>query len=103
VKNVVPLISALALAGCSTLSVNQAIVPLQSATAQMIGLASSDELTISNVKESEPDRLGAQTLTYTATTTKGRVFECQANQMPGLLLAKPQLSNPTCRPIQVHK
>lgn len=91
------------LAGCSTMSVNQAMVPLQSATAEMIGLASSDELTISNVKASEPDKLGGQRLTYTATTSKGRVFECQATQTPGLLLAKPQLSNPTCRPIQVHK
>ncbi|KAF1004512.1 MAG: hypothetical protein GAK36_00016 [Pseudomonas sp.] len=28
------------LAGCTTMSTNQAIVPLQAATAQMIGLAS---------------------------------------------------------------
>jgi hypothetical protein len=97
------LVSVLGLAGCSTMSVNQAIVPLQSETAKMIGLSSSDELTVSNVKASEPDKLGTQTLTYTATTTKGRVFNCKATQTPGLLLSTPTLSNPSCTPVQVHK
>lgn len=95
--------SFMVLSGCTTMSVNQAIVPLQTATAQMIGLASSDELTVSDVKASQPDKLGAQTLSYTAKTANGRVFQCQATQMPGLLLNKPTLSNPTCTPVQVHK
>lgn len=75
-RKTLSLLSMLALAGCSTMSVNEAIVPLQTETAKMIGLASSDELTISNVKAGEPDKLGGQQLTYTATTTKGRVFNC---------------------------
>lgn len=97
------LVAMLMLAGCSTMSVNQAIVPLQTETAKMIGLSSSDELTVSNVKASEPDKLGTQVLTYTATTAKGRVFNCKATQMPGLLLSSPSLSEPSCTPIQVHK
>lgn len=101
-KKLVLFVSVSMLAGCSTMSVNQAIVPLQTSTAQMIGLASSDELTVSNVKMSEPDKLGAQTVTYTATTAKGRVFDCKSTQTPGLLISSPTLSAPTCTPVKVH-
>jgi len=102
-RKTLSLLSMLALAGCSTMSVNDAIVPLQTETAKMIGLASSDELTISNVKAGEPDKLGGQQLTYTATTTKGRVFNCSSMQTPGLLASPPTLSAPSCNAVQVHK
>ncbi|BEG75300.1 hypothetical protein [Achromobacter xylosoxidans] len=91
-----------AVAGCTTMGTNEAIVPLQSATAQMIGLASSDELTITNVKADKADSLGAQNLTYTATTTKGRRFDCTSRMMPGLLTSPPTLTTPSCTPVQVH-
>lgn len=91
-----------AISGCTTMGTNEAIVPLQSATAQMIGLASSDELSVTNVKAGDPDALGAQDLTYTATTKNGRRFDCKARMMPGLLISKPTLTTPSCAPIQVH-
>lgn len=91
-----------AVSGCTTMGTNEAIVPLQSATAQMIGLASSDELTISNVKAGAPDPLGAQQLSYVATTTKGRTFNCTSHMTPGLLTTPPSLSQPSCVPVQVH-
>lgn len=92
----------LAMVGCTTMGTNEAIVPLQSATAQMIGLASSDELSVSDVKASEPDTLGAQSLSYVATTTKGRRFNCTSRMMPGLLTSAPTLTTPSCTPVQVH-
>lgn len=92
----------LAVSGCTTMGTNEAIVPLQSATAEMIGLASSDELSVTDVKASEPDPLGAQDLSYVATTTKGRRFNCTARMMPGLLISAPTLTKPSCAPVQVH-
>jgi hypothetical protein len=91
------------LCACTTPDINTSVVKLQSATAQMLGLASSDELTVSKVNTSEPDALGGQKLTYTARTRGGRVFDCSAMMMPGLLISPPSISNPTCKPIQVHK
>jgi len=102
-KKMAFLFSVLALTACTTMDVNQAIVPLQTATAKMIGLASSDELTVSNVRAQDPDALGSQTLTYVATTTKGRSFNCKAVITPGLLLNAPTVSNPSCTPVQVHR
>ncbi|WP_231868495.1 hypothetical protein [Gluconobacter japonicus] len=85
----------LMVAGCTQMQPNDAIVPLQAATAQMIGLASSDELTISNVQATSPDGLGGQQLSYTATTVRGRVFSCSALMTPGLLTEPPKVSAPT--------
>jgi len=90
------------LAACTSMTPNQAIVPLQAATAQMIGLASSDELVISDVKAGQPDPLGAQELSYTARTNKGRVFNCTSRLVPGLLTTPPSLSTPSCLPVVVH-
>lgn len=90
------------LAGCQTMTTNQAIVPLQAATAQMIGLASSDELVVSDVKAGQPDALGGQELSYVATTTKGRVFNCTSRMMPGLLTDPAKLTNPSCTPVVAH-
>jgi hypothetical protein len=91
-----------ALSGCSTMSANDAVVPLQSETAKIVGLASSDELTVTDVHANKPEALGGQELSYTATTTKGRVFHCTATMMPGLLASPPSVTAPSCTPVQSH-
>ena len=50
----------LMLAGCSTLKTDQAIPLLQAETAKMLGLGSSDEITVTNVNGAQPDALGGQ-------------------------------------------
>ncbi|WP_320699159.1 hypothetical protein [Enterobacter bugandensis] len=90
------------LAGCSTLKTQQAIPLLQADTAKMLGLGSSDEITVTNVNGSQPDFLGSQEISYRATTEKGRIFDCQAQMMPGLLGSKPTLTAPACTPIKTH-
>ena len=48
------------IAGCSTLKTDQAIPLLQAETAKMLGLGSSDEITVTNVNGAQPDALGGQ-------------------------------------------
>jgi hypothetical protein len=91
-----------ALSGCSTMSANEAVVPLQAETAKIVGLASSDELTVTDVQANKPEALGGQELSYTATTTKGRVFHCTATMMPGLLASPPTVTAPSCTPVRSH-
>ena len=50
---------------------DQAIPLLQAETAKMLGLGSSDEITVTNVNGAQPDALGGQKLSYRATTEKG--------------------------------
>ncbi|WP_226467905.1 hypothetical protein [Luteimonas panaciterrae] len=88
--------------GCATMTTDQAIVPLQTETAKILGLASSDELTVTNVRAGTADSLGGQDISYVATTTKGRKFDCTARMMPGVLLSAPTLSAPSCHPIKTH-
>jgi hypothetical protein len=88
--------------GCSTLKTDQAVPLLQAETAKMLGLGSSDEITVTNVNGSQPDALGGQKLSYRATTEKGRIFDCSSMMMPGLLSA-PTLSTPNCTPVVTHK
>ncbi|MHA2898405.1 hypothetical protein [Enterobacter sp. H2G27] len=102
-KAIIVLAIALTLSGCSTLKTDQAIPLLQADTAKMLGLGSSDEITVTNVNGSQPDMLGSQKLTYRATTEKGRIFDCQSQMMPGILGAAPALSAPSCTPIVTHK
>jgi len=90
-------------AGCSTLKTDQAIPLLQAETAKMMGLGSSDEITVSNVNGAQPDALGGQKLSYRATTEKGRIFDCSSMMMPGILGSAPTLSAPTCTPVVTHK
>ena len=91
------------LAGCSTLKTDQAIPLLQAETAKMLGLGSSDEITVTNVNGAQPDALGGQKLSYRATTEKGRSFDCSSMMMPGILGSAPTLSSPTCTPVVTHK
>lgn len=95
-------IMALAVSGCATMSTTDAMVPLQKETAQMIGLASSDDLTITNVNAEQPNALGGQNYTYTATTKQGRVFDCKAFMTPGIVGAPPTISTPTCTAVKSH-
>lgn len=92
----------LVVAGCATMSTTEAMVPLQKETAQMIGLSSSDDLTITDVNAEKPDALGGQKYTYTATTKQGRIFNCSALMTPGIIGAPPTISTPTCTPIKSH-
>lgn len=96
------LATAVTLTGCATMSTNDAIVPLQAETARIIGLASSDELTVTDVHAGKPDAMGGQRLSYTATTTKGRIFKCTSLMTPGLLASPPSLSAPSCSAVQSH-
>ncbi|PKH24779.1 hypothetical protein CIG19_07125 [Enterobacterales bacterium CwR94] len=93
----------LTLAGCTTMKTDQAIPLLQAETAKMLGLASSDEITVTQVNGAAPDALGGQKLNYRATTDKGRIFDCSSLMMPGLLLSPASLSTPTCTPVVTHK
>jgi hypothetical protein len=93
----------LLVAGCSTLKTDQAIPLLQAETAKMLGLGSSDEITVTNVNSGQPDALGGQKLSYRATTDKGRIFDCSSMMLPGLLLSAPTLSAPSCTPVVTHK
>ncbi|WP_063149714.1 hypothetical protein, partial [Enterobacter hormaechei] len=70
---------------------------------KMLGLGSSDEITVSNVNGAQPDALGGQKLSYRATTEKGRIFDCSSMMMPGILGSAPTLSAPTCTPVVTHK
>ncbi|AVG78518.1 hypothetical protein C7420_103246 [Pantoea ananatis] len=94
--------SLLALSGCSTMSSNEAIPPLQAETAKMLGLSSSDEITVTNVSATKPDTLGSQMLSYRATTDKGRIFDCQSQMIPGILGQEPVVTVPKCTPVKVH-
>jgi outer membrane lipoprotein SlyB len=93
---------ALALSGCATMSTTDAMVPLQAETAKMLGLASSEELTITNVNAQKPDALGGQVYSYRATTKSGRIFDCSASMTPGILGAAPTISAPSCTAIKSH-
>lgn len=85
-----------AVAGCATMSTTDAMVPLQNETAKAIGLASSDDLTITNVNAEKPNAPGGQNHTYTATTKQDRIFNCPALTPPGIGIAAPSISMPTC-------
>lgn len=73
-KPLIVLTVTLMLAGCSTLKTDQAIPLLQAETAKMLGLGSSDEITVTNVNGAQPDALGGQKLSYRATTEKRAYF-----------------------------
>ena len=90
------------LSGCSTMSPNLAIPILQADTAKMLGLGSSEEITVTNVSTSKPDLLGSQMISYRATTTKGRILDCEAQIIPGLPLQDPTVTTPKCQPIKTY-
>lgn len=74
------------LAGCST---NPNVLQMHKVTAEAIGLASTDELTMGPVTKGKEDFLGDAELTFQATTAKGRVFNYSTFMTPGILLVLP--------------
>lgn len=90
------------LSACTTMSPDLAIPILQADTSKMLGLGSSDEITVTNVSMSKPDVLGSQVISYRATTDKGRILDCEAHVIPGLPLQDPTVSTPTCKPVKTY-
>lgn len=85
------------LAGCATGAPD--LMLIQQATATQLGLASTDEVTVSNVVKGAPSALGGSSVTYSAVTARGRAFECSTLMMPSLNpLNKPDYSNFKCQP-----
>lgn len=86
--------------GCVLVSTDQAVIALQSETAQGVpGLASSDELTISDVVRSKISIPGTESVSYMAKTDKGRVLSCKADLMAGTILTPPSVMKPECTPL----
>jgi starvation-inducible outer membrane lipoprotein len=81
------------LAGCAT---TPNVLQIHKVTAEAIGLASTDELTMGPVTKGKEDFLGGAELTFQATTAKGRVFNCSTFMTPGILLDPPKYSRLTC-------
>lgn len=87
----------LLLAGCGSTNVDPMLN--QKLAANKLGLASTDEVTISNVKEGEADALGAKTVTFDAVTGKGRRFVCSYRVTPSLMpFDKPSITGSKCAP-----
>ncbi|WP_246216331.1 hypothetical protein [Paraburkholderia agricolaris] len=85
------------LAACGTTQLNT--IDVQNSTAKTLGLASSDELTISNVQYGQHNALGGVPVTYDATTAKGRRFSCSVFMIPGLTpINPPTYNNWECHP-----
>ncbi|NPT39167.1 hypothetical protein [Paraburkholderia xenovorans] len=85
------------LSACGTTQMN--MIDVQTATAKTLGLASSDEITIANVKYGQKNALGGQQVSYDATTSRGRRFSCTAFMIPGLTpLNPPTFNNGECHP-----
>jgi hypothetical protein len=85
------------LSACGTTQMN--MIDVQTTTAKTIGLASSDEISIANVKYGQKNGLGGQTVSYDATTGKGRRFSCTVFMIPGLTpIDKPTYNNWECHP-----
>lgn len=97
------LLGATLLSGCVAVDRNVALVRLQAETANMIGLSSSDEITLSSVEYGQATPLLGQDVKYRATTTKGRVFECTSTISDATLISKASIAPPSCRPIVTHK
>lgn len=85
------------LSACGTTQMN--MIDVQNSTAKTLGLASSDEITIANVKYGKRDALGGTPVTYDATTGKGRRFTCSVFMIPGLTpMNPPTYNNWECHP-----
>ncbi|QKJ86308.1 hypothetical protein PMPD1_1349 [Paramixta manurensis] len=84
--------AAATLAGCSS---TPNTLKLQQATTNTLGLASTDEVTLSNVQKGEPNALGGSEVTFDAVTGKGRKFKCKTFMIPGFL-DEPTYSDFSC-------
>ncbi|WGS48499.1 hypothetical protein LFL96_11935 [Paraburkholderia sp. D15] len=87
------------LSACGTTQMN--MINVQTSTAKTLGLASSDEITVTNVKYGQKNALGGQQVSYDATTGKGRRFACTVFMIPGLTPINPPTYNDwECHPHQ---
>ncbi|MBA7844074.1 hypothetical protein HV213_28315 [Klebsiella sp. RHBSTW-00484] len=94
---IVPAALCFTLAGCATGAPDMMVI--QQATATQLGLASTDEVTVSNVVKGKPSALGGSTVTYDAVTARGRKFTCNTMMMPNLNpLEKPTYTSFQCQP-----
>ncbi|WP_058913256.1 hypothetical protein [Entomohabitans teleogrylli] len=88
---------AVLLTGCATGAPD--MMRLQQGTTNELGLSSTDEVTLSNVVKGPASALGGSTVTWDATTTKGRKFSCKTLMMPSLNpLEKAPYGNFECAP-----
>lgn len=83
--------SGLILSACGTTQMN--MINVQNSTAKTLGLASSDEITIANVRYGQTNALGGQQVSYDATTGKGRRYACTVFMIPGLTPINPPTYN----------
>ncbi|WP_233838769.1 hypothetical protein [Paraburkholderia sp. ZP32-5] len=80
---------------CGTTQMN--MIDVQTSTAKTIGLASSDEIVITDVQYGQKNALGGQQVSYDATTGKGRHFTCTVFMIPGLTpIDKPTYNDWEC-------
>ncbi|WP_175926392.1 hypothetical protein [Burkholderia cepacia] len=91
------LLSTLVLSACGSTQINMAYV--QKSTAQALGLASSDEVTLGNMQDVPTVMLGGRKVRYDATTGKGRHFSCTVLVVPGMTpIAYPTYRDWECAP-----
>jgi hypothetical protein len=86
----------LGLAGCASPAPD--VMILQLATTEVLGLPSTDDVTLSNIAKGSSDALGARIVSYTATTEKGPRFACSALMTPDPVVRKSQYSLVKCKP-----
>jgi hypothetical protein len=98
-KTIAAAVLATGLSACGTAQMN--MIEVQTATAKTLGLASSDEITITDVKYGTKNALGGTPTSYVATTGKGRRFACSVFMIPGLTpLDKPTYSDWKCQQVK---
>ena|ERR1700710_1797239 len=85
------------LSACGGTQLN--MTEMQTTTAKTLGLASSDEITVTNIQYVKKNSIGGSEISYDATTARGRKFVCTAFVIPGLTpLDKATYSNGECHP-----
>lgn len=101
-KNLSIILLCFAVIGCVRVDKDNAMVTLQAYTAEQIGLASSEELTVSNVVVGPENLLGTQDVTYTAKTKSGRTFDCKSAFHPATLITSMQIDKSICTVKKSH-
>ncbi|MDR5759321.1 hypothetical protein [Caballeronia sp. LZ035] len=87
----------LVLSACGGTQLN--MTEMQTTTAKTLGLASSDEITVTNVQYVKKNAIGGSKISYDATTARGRKFTCTAFVIPGLTpLDKATYTDGECHP-----
>jgi hypothetical protein len=96
-KKLILIGSAFVLTACGGSQLN--MTEMQTTTAKTLGLASSDEITITNTQYVKKNAIGGSQISYDATTARGRRFTCTAFVIPGLTpLDKATYADGECHP-----